>query len=474
MTKIWDAVVVGSGPNGLSAAITLAQEGMRVAVFEAAPSIGGGTRSDELTLPGFTHDVCSTIHPLALASPFFRSLPLETHGLRWIHPDAPLAHPLDDGRAILVERDLDSTAAHLGADGESYRRLMAPFLQNWPGLMDDLLGPLRIPKHPLTMARFGLQAVRSASALAASVFQAPRTHALLAGLAAHSMLPLQKAGTAAFGLLLGLLCHAVGWPLAAGGSQQIADALASYLRSLDGDIYLNHHIASLDDLPPHGALLLDLTPNQVLALAGVELPPSYRKDLQRFRYGPGVFKLDWAMKAPIPWRDEACARAATVHLGGTLDEIRASEQQVWEGKLPTSPFVILAQQSSFDPARAPIGKHTAWAYCHVLNGSTVDMTNRIESQVERFAPGFRELILAKHAKSAAQMQAYNPNYVGGDINGGLQDLRQHFARPAVRINPYATPVRGLFLCSSSTPPGGGVHGMCGFHAAQAALKHLSR
>jgi phytoene dehydrogenase-like protein len=473
-TKTYDAVVVGSGPNGLAAAVTLAREGLRVAVFEGAPAIGGGTRSDELTLPGFTHDVCSTVHPLALASPLFRSLPLEAHGLRWIHPDSPLAHPLDDQPAVLVERDLDLTAAHLGADGERYHRLMAPFMQSWRGLMYDLLGPLRIPKHPFTLARFGLRAVRSASALAQSAFQGPRARALLAGHAAHAMLPLQKAGTAAFWLMLGLLCHAVGWPVAAGGSQQIANALASYLLSLDGDIFVNRYVASMHDLPSHGALLLDVTPKQALEIAGEILPTSYRMALRRFRYGLGVFKIDWALNGLVPWRDEACARAATVHLGGTLEEIRACEQAVWEGNLPASPFVILAQQTSFDPSRAPGGKHTAWAYCHVPNGSNADMTDRIEAQVERFAPGFRDLILAKRTMTATQIQAYNPNYIGGDINGGVQDLRQQFARPAARIDPYATPVRGLYLCSSSTPPGGGVHGMCGFHAAQSALKHLSR
>lgn len=471
---MYDATIVGAGPNGLAAAITLAQAGLKVALFESGTSVGGGCRSEELTLPGFLHDVCATIHPLARASPFFRRLPLDEHGLHWVQPTAPLAHPLGNGPAVVVERNHEQTAAHLGEDGERYLHLMSPLIHNWEALMVDLLAPLHAPRHPLILARFGLRALRSANALARSTFHTERARALFAGLAAHSMLPLEQPVTAAFGLTLGLLCHVVGWPIARGGSQQIADTLASCLRELGGEIFVEHPINHIDELPQSHAVLLDLTPRQVIEIAKGRLPPAYQRRLGKYRYGPGVFKVDWALKTPIPWQDSTCAHAATVHLGGSMEEIAASVRVVWEGNPPRKPFVILAQQTLFDPARAPLGKHTAWAYCHVPHASDVDMTESIEEQVERFAPGFRKRILARSTKTARDMQEHNPNFIGGDINGGVQDLRQHFSRPVSAINPYLTPVPGLFLCSSSTPPGGGVHGMCGYHAARVALKRLPR
>jgi phytoene dehydrogenase-like protein len=465
-----DAIVVGSGPNGLAAAITLAQAGRSVRVVEARETVGGGTRSAELTLPGFLHDVCSAIHPLGLGSPFFRSLPLAEHGLEWVHPPAALAHPLDDGTVVIVERAVAATAEGLGPDANAYRRLMALLVANWPKLQRDLLAPLRLPRHPLAVARFGLQAIRSAYSLARGQFRGDRARAIFGGMAAHSLLPLEHPGSASFGLVLSILAHAVGWPIARGGSQRIADALASYLVSLGGEIITGRTVTSMDDLAPAHVVLFDVTPRQLLEIVGARLPARYRSRLARYRYGPGVFKMDLALDGPIPWKAKACERAATVHLGGTLDEIAASERAVWQGKHPAQPFVLLAQQSLFDASRAPEGTHTVWAYCHVPNGSTFDMTERIEKQIERFAPGFRERILARSVRSAVQMEEYNPNYVGGDINGGVQDLWQHFARPALRLVPYSTPDKRIYLCSSSTPPGGGVHGMCGYHAARAALR----
>ncbi len=469
-----DAIVVGSGPNGLAAAIALAQAGVSVLVLEAAATIGGGTRSAELTLPGFTHDVCSAIHPLGVASPFLRTLPLEEHGVEWIYPPAALAHPFDDGTAALLERSVEATGATLGEDGDRYRRLMAPLVRNADALLEDLLAPLQRPRHPLTLAHFGPRAALSANALAHLAFRGERARGFFGGLAAHSMLPLTRPPSAAFGLMLGLLGHAVGWPLARGGSQQIANALASYLRSLGGEIETGREVTSLAELGKPRAVLFDVTPRQFVAIAGEGLPGRYRRRLEGFRYGPGVFKLDWALDGPIPWQATECARAATVHLGCTLAEIVASERAPWQRETSGRPYVLLAQQSLFDPTRAPEGKHTAWAYCHVPNGSTVDMTERIEQQVERFAPGFRDLILARSVMGPAEMEHHNPNYVGGDINGGVADLRQLFTRPVARVSPYTTPLAGVFLCSSSTPPGGGVHGMCGYHAARAALRRLSK
>ena len=465
-----DAVVVGSGPNGLAAAIALAQAGRSVLVVEAADTVGGGMRTAELTLPGFHHDVCSAIHPLGAASPFFRRLPLAGHGLEWVEPPAAVAHPFDDGTAAVLERSVTGTAAQLGPDGDAYGRLLDPLVERADAILDDALGPLRVPFSPITTARFGADALQPAARLARRRFRGERTRALFAGLAAHSMLPLERAPSAGVGLVLGLLGHTVGWPFPCGGSQALADALASHLRGLGGEIRCGHRVDWVHDLPAARAVLLDLSPREVVRVAGPLLPARYRRRLERFRYGPGAFKLDLALDGPIPWAAPECAGAATVHAGGSIEELAASEAASWSGEAPERPFVIVAQQSLFDSTRAPAGKHTAWAYCHVPNGSAVDMTDRIEAQIERFAPGFRERILARHTMGPRELEAMNPNYVGGDINGGVQDLRQLFARPAPRIDPYSLPVAGLFLCSASTPPGGGVHGMCGYWAARAALR----
>ncbi len=469
----YDAIVVGSGPNGLGAAIVLARAGRSVLVLEAKETIGGGMRSAELTRPGFVHDVCSAIHPMALGSPFLRELPLAEHGLELIHPPSPLAHPFDDGTAAILERSVEATAEGLGADGESYRRLMGPLAGAADAVIGDVFGPLRAPRHPVATARFGLVGLRSAKGLATRRFETERARGLFAGVAAHSMLPLTSPITAAAVLVLGLMAHAFGWPLARGGSQRIADAMGSHLRELGGEIATSHPVSSIAELPPSTAILFDLTPRQVLGIAGDRLPARYRRRLARYRYGPGVCKLDWALDAPIPWRAESCGRAATVHLGATLEEIARSEAEVWQGRHPERPYVLLAQQSPFDPTRAPGGKHTAWAYCHVPSGSPQDMSERIEAQVERFAPGFRDLILDRNVITATEIETYNANYVGGDINGGVQDIRQLVTRPTARLVPYATPARGVYICSSSTPPGGGVHGMCGYFAAQAALRRES-
>jgi phytoene dehydrogenase-like protein len=465
-----DAIVVGSGPNGLAAAIALARAGRSVVVLEGRETVGGGLRSEELTLPGFLHDTCSAIHPLGVASPFFRSVPLAAHGVEWVHPPAPLAHPLDDGTAVVLERSLEATAAGLGRDGEAWRRLFGPLVAAAEQLVEGTLAPLRPPRHPVVMARFGLRALRSASGLARSSFAGERARALLAGCAAHSMLPLGAPATASFGLVLALLGHAVGWPLPRGGSQRLADALAAHLVSLGGEIETGRPVASLAELPPARVTMLDVTPRQLLALAGDRLYGRYRRALERYRYGPGVLKLDFALSGPVPWSAPECARAATLHLGGTLGEIEAAEAEVARGGHPGRPYVLVAQQSVFEPSRAPAGSHTLWAYTHVPNGSTVDVTGLVEAQLERFAPGFRDLVLARSVLGPAALEERNPNYVGGDINGGSAELRQLFARPLVHPVPYRTPLEGVYLCSASTPPGGGVHGMCGYHAARAALR----
>jgi phytoene dehydrogenase-like protein len=465
-----DALVVGAGPNGLAAAITLARAGRSVLVLEAAPTVGGGTRSAALTLPGFVHDVCSSIHPLAAASPFLRTLPLGDHGLAWIEPPLALAHPLDDGSAVVLERSLAATAGGLGGDGPAWSSLMRPLADDWQRLAPELLAPLHLPRHPVALARFGIAALRSARGLAESCFRGERARALFAGIAAHANLPLQAPASAAAGLLLGGAGHVVGWPLARGGSQRIADALASQLRSLGGEIATGTRVASLDALPKARHVLLDVTPSQLLKIAGDRLPADYRRKLGRFRHGPGAFKMDFALAGPIPWRAADCARAATLHLGGTLDAIARGEAEVAAGRHPERPYVILAQTSLFDSSRAPAGRHTAWAYCHVPNGSSVDMSAAIEAQIERAAPGFRDLVLARHVLGPAALEAYDENYVGGDIGGGAMDLGQLFMRPSWSLVPYRTAARGVYLCSSSTPPGGGVHGMCGWHAAQAVLR----
>jgi phytoene dehydrogenase-like protein len=468
--RAYDAVVVGSGPNGLAAAITLAVRGLSVLVCEAKQTIGGGARSAELTLPGFVHDVCSAIYPLGVASPFFRTLPLGEHGLEWIYPPASLAHPFDDGTAALLERSVAETGKTLGPDAAAYQKLMAPFVAAWHQLEDALLGPLRLPRHPLAMLRFGLHGLRSARGLAERLFTGERARALFGGLGAHAIMPLERPLSAAFGLVLGILGHVAGWPVPRGGAQQIANALASYLRAVGGEIVTSVPVACVDDLPPARAVLFDVTPRQLLRIAASRLPAGYRRRLERYRYGPAAFKVDWALDGPIPWTAPACLRAATVHVGGMLAEIAASEQAAWEGRIVDRPFVLVAQQSLFDPTRAPAGQHVAWAYCHVPNGSPSEMTERMEGQIERFAPGFRDRILARSVISPTMLEQYNPNYVGGDINGGVQDLWQLFTRPTPRLVPYATPAQGLYICSSSTPPGGGVHGMCGYFAARAALR----
>jgi len=466
----YDAVVVGAGPNGLAAAITVARTGRSVLVLEAANEIGGGLRSEALTLPGFVHDVCSAVHPLGAASPFFRSLPLEAHGLAWVEPPVALAHPLDDAAPALLMRDLDETARALGRDGASYRALIEPFVRQWDALTADALAPLHWPVDPILLARFGLQALQPAASLARRRFRTEGARALFAAIAGHATVPLTRVGTAAFGLVLAMAAHRVGWPIPVGGSRRIAGALAAYLQNLGGRIVTGTTVRSLGELPHARAVLLDLTPRQVLAIAGDRLPPRYRRALERFRYGPGVFKVDWALAAPVPWRWDACHGAGTLHLGGSLAEIAASEDAPWRGEHAERPLVLVSQPSRFDDSRAPAGCHTLWGYCHVPNGSTVDMLPRIEAQIERFAPGFRARVLARHTMSTAQMEAHDANLVGGDIAGGANTLDQVYFRPVPRRVPYATPVPGLYLCSASTPPGGGVHGLCGYYAATAALR----
>ena len=467
----YDAVVVGAGPNGLAAAITVARAGGKVLLLEGGNTVGGGLRSAALTLPGYVHDICATVLALGVASPFFRDLPADL-GLAWVQPEMPLAHPFDDGSAAALCRSVDETARRLGPDGPAYRRLMAPLVDRWQEVLHEFLGPLRFPRSPLLMARFGLRALPPAALLARTLFRQEPARALFAGLAGHAIMPLEQPATAAFGLMLGMLAHAVGWPVARGGSQNVADTLAAYFERLGGQIETGRMVTTLDELPPARATLLDITPRQFVALAGEKLPPGYRSRLHRYRYGPGVFKLDWALDGPIPWTADACRRAGTVHLGPTLAAMSASEKAMWNGRHAEAPYVILVQPTVCDPSRAPAGKHVGWAYCHVPHGATVDMTAAIEAQVERFAPGFRDRILARHAMNTRDYEAHNPNYVGGDINGGIQDLRQLYTRPVARWNPYTTPLDGVYLCSSSTPPGGGTHGMSGLFAAQTALRHM--
>jgi phytoene dehydrogenase-like protein len=463
------AKIVGAGPNGLSAAIVLAKAGFAVEVREAAPVAGGAARSAELTLPGFVHDLGSAVHPLAMASPFFSTLPMAEFGLHWISPPAELAHPLDDGTAVMLERDIGETANQLGNDAAAYRRLYGPLLAEWDGLRHDLLKPItRWPRHPIAMARFGLLGLRSARAIADSHFKGPRARALFAGLGAHSFLPLESPISASFGLVLGITAHAVGWPIPQGGAQSIANALLACLQKAGGTVTTNAPVLSLGELGHPDLTLLDVTPKQLLSIAGEELPPSFRRQLQRYRYGPGVFKVDWALSQPIPWRARECLRAGTVHLGGTFEEIAASERAPQRGTMSDRPFVLLSQPTLFDPSRAPAGKHVAWAYCHVPNGWSGSALEAMEAQVERFAPGFRECILARAIFSPEAMNQWNANLVGGDINGGSVSGLQFFLRPTWR--QYATPMKGVYLCSSSTPPGGAVHGMCGYWAAQCALR----
>jgi phytoene dehydrogenase-like protein len=468
-----DAVVVGSGPNGLAAAIALARAGVSVLVVEGENEIGGGTRSAGLTLPGFTHDVCSAVHPMGILSPFFRQLPLAEHGLAWLRPRASVAHPLDDGPAVMLRRSLDRTAETLGRDARAWGRLVGPFLDDPHALLADALAPLRVPAHPLRLLRFGLRAGWSANRLARLCFRGERARALLAGCAAHSLLPLTQPLTAAVGVLFAITAHVEDWPVAEGGSHAITRALASHLHGLGGRIETGRRIERLEELPNSRAVLFDTSPDQLARIAGGALPPGYRRRLERYRYGPGVFKLDWALDGPIPWRDPACRDASTVHVGGTLEEVCASERDMYRGRHSERPFLILCQQSEVDPSRAPAGRHTGYAYCHVPHASTADMRDAIERQVERFAPGFRDRILARHAMGPADFERYNPNYRGGAITGGIADALQLWNRPVTRLDPYATPNPRLFICSAATPPGGGVHGQCGYWAARSVLKRLA-
>jgi len=464
------AVVIGSGPNGLSAAIVLAHAGLAVEVFEAQATPGGAARTLPLTLPGFHHDFGSAVHPLATASPFFDTLPLAEHGLHWIHGDAPLAHPLDDGTAVILERNLNDATTAFGEDGPAWRRLLEPIVDHFREFTADSLGPLvRIPRHPFLMARFGLNAIQSAQRLANTHFRNPRTRALFAGLAAHSFLRMDQPLSSAIGLVLAAAAHAVGWPVPQFGAQSITNALLAELAKHGGQLHTSTRISSLDEFGD-AITLADITPRQLLDIAEGRLKPSYRQSLDRYVYGPGAFKIDYALSSPIPWKAQECGRAITVHLGGTFEEIANAEAAVSLGVHPDRPFVLVAQPTLYDPTRAPRGRHIAWAYCHVPNGSTLDVTAEIEAQIERFAPGFRDCVLARHTSSPAVLESMDENLVGGDINGGALTLSQFLFRPG--IHNYATGTPGLYLCSSSTPPGGGVHGMCGYHAARLALKKL--
>jgi phytoene dehydrogenase-like protein len=475
MTKLsrtdFDAVVVGSGPNGLAGAVVLQLAGLSVLIIEGKETIGGGLRSAELTLPGFTHDICSAIHPLAAGSPLFSRLPLAEHGLEFIYPKFAAAHPFDDGSAAVLTKSLEETASSLGADSKNYKKLIGSLVQDWPSIINNILSPLSFPKSPLALSRFGLNALPSAEFISKK-FSTEKAKGLWAGMAAHSITPLNNFATAAIGLVLMAAGHVKGWPVPKGGSQRIANALASYFKSIGGKIETGLYVKNLDQLPSSHAILFDVTPKQLLEIAGHKFSSVYRSQLNRYQYGMGVYKMDFALDGPVPWTVAEVRQAGTVHLGSTFKEIALSEKQSWSGKHPEKPYVLVAQQSLIDSTRAPEGKHTLWAYCHVPNGSTVDMSNAIENQIERYAPGFRQRIIGKHAFNAQQMNDYNPNYIGGDINGGAITLSQLFTRPALRWSPYRTSAKGIYICSSSTPPGGGVHGMCGYHAANRALKDI--
>ncbi len=470
--ETYDAIIIGSGPNGLSAAIELARYNKRVLVIEAADTIGGGTRTTELTLPGFQHDYCSAVHPMGVLSPFWTTLPLEKHGLKWIFPEASVAHPLENQPAVLLSQSVDETAESLGADGAAWRRMVRPILPYGEGLLKDSLGPLGFPSQPLILALFGMQGGLPANTYAKLRFRGDRGRALFAGCAGHSVLPFNKLFSAAVGLIFAITAHMKDWPVAAGGSATVTTALANYFLELGGEIQTGRPITALNQLPESRTVLFNTDPFQLANIAQDELPAGYKNRLNKYNFGPGVFKLDWALSEPIPWTDPNVLKASTVHVGGTLEEIAQSEHDAWHGKHSDNPFLIACQQSQFDPSRAPAGQHTGYAYCHVPSGSTKDMTAAIENQIERFAPGFKETILARHTTSPQNFASYNGNYVGGAITGGAADITQLFTRPVARFDPYSTPNPKLFICSHSAPPGGGVHGMCGYHAARSALKQL--
>lgn len=462
-----EAIVVGSGPNGLAAAVTIARAGHSVVVYEAEDTIGGGARTAELTLPGFLHDVCSCVHPMAAGSPFFKQLNLAEFGLRWIQPEIAMAHPFDDGDAAAISNPFEQNISQFGEDARAIKDLLGPSIKSWNEMSDFVLRPPSFPKHPFAMARFGWNAIQPASRIAAR-FRTKKARAVIAGMAAHSILPLDNYITGGFGAIIWITSYAAGWPFAAGGSQSITNALTSLLKNLGGEVITKRAVGSLRDLPASRAVLCDVTPRQFIKIGGDEVEPSERRRLERYRYGPGVFKMDWALDAPIPWTAEACLRAGTVHIGGTFEEIAQSEREAWIGTYAERPFIILAQPSLFDPSRAPAGKHTVWAYCHVPHGGTFDMRNRIEAQIERFAPGFGRRILARSAMFPSDLESHNANLIGGDIAGGSAEIGQFFFRPTRRL--YSTSIRNVFLCSSSTPPGAGVHGMCGHLAAERALR----
>ncbi|WKN32084.1 NAD(P)/FAD-dependent oxidoreductase [Porifericola rhodea] len=472
--KKYDAVVVGSGPNGYAAAIRLLQEGYSVLILEAHAYKGGGARSEALTLPGYVHDTGSAIHPLAYASPYLSTLPLAEHGLRWGFSEAPLAHPLDGGDALLMYQDIEKTAIQLGKDYQAYIDLMQPSVEHWDEIAPDFLGPLSWPSSPLKLAQFGLRAIQPLSLLNKIAFKEDRTKALLAGLSAHAMLPLHKWASSGIAMVLGTLAHKVGWPFPLGGAQAITDALDSYFRSLGGEVQLNTPVSSIADLPPSRMILVDTAPQLLLDMKGIHLPWWYRQNLKNYQYGQGIFKVDWALSEPIPFTNKKCLKAATVHLGPSYEAISSSELDNWQGRHSEKPYVLLVQPSLFDKNRAPEGKHTAWAYCHVPRYSRKDMTEAIENQIERFAPGFRDVILQRHTMNTKAVEQMSANYIGGDINCGAQTITQQFTRPVYQLNPYRTPVEGLYICSSATPPGGGVHGMCGFHAAETAIKDMAK
>lgn len=464
----YDAIVIGSGPNGFAAAITLQQQGLSVLLLEGKKDIGGGMRTQTLTLPGFIHDVCSAVHPMAVLSPFLNSLSLEKFGLELIQPKYAAAHPFDDGTAGVLHGSVEDTAKGLGEDRETYLKFMGPVVRDLPKLLPDVLGPFPIPKYPFALAEFGLKALPSATWIAKR-FKTKQARGLWGGMAAHAIQPLENLTTAAIGLMLMAGGHVAGWPIPKGGSQSLANALAAVFVSLGGEIQTDFMVKSIDQLPSSKVVLFDTTPKQLVAIAGNKLSSSYIGRLSKYRYGMGVFKVDWALSAPIPFTAEACRSAGTVHLGNTIEEIASTEKETSKGKQAQKPFVLLSQPSIFDKTRAPEGKHTVWAYCHVPNGSTEDMTQAVENQVERFAPGFKDLIIGRSTMNTAQMEAYNPNYIGGDINGGIQDIYQLYTRPVLSASPYRTSADGIYICSSSTPPGGGVHGMSGYHAAKQAL-----